>query len=145
MDMGTAGQLIWGSSLLILCSLIHIVALIWTIRILPAISDNLVAAHDIVKRLSLMLVAFALVLLSHTVHVWIWALAFFWPGVLEALGDSIYFSLVTYTTLGYGDVVLGKDHRIFAAMAAVTGLLNFGLSTAFLASLFARMIPEVKT
>ena len=50
--------------------------------------------------------------------------------------------LVTYTTVGYGDVIVGPDYRLFAAMAAVTGLLNFGLSTAFLVGLFGRLLPD---
>jgi len=53
-------------------------------------------------------------------------------GALPDWNTAVYFSLVTYTTLGYGDVVLGPGLRIFAAFSAVTGLLGFGISTAFL-------------
>ena len=55
---------------------------------------------------------------------------------------ALYFSLVTFTTLGYGDIVLGEGLRIFGAFASVTGLLAFGLSTAFLVALMTRMFEE---
>jgi hypothetical protein len=63
-------------------------------------------------------------------------------GAFSDLATALYFSLVTYTTLGYGDFVLGPDIRIFASFAAVTGLLTFGLSTAFLVGLIGRILPK---
>lgn len=53
-------------------------------------------------------------------------------GAISSLGDAIYFALVTTTTLGYGDITLARDFRNFGAIAAVAGLLTFGLGTAFL-------------
>jgi hypothetical protein len=76
---------------------------------------------------------------GHTVEVWIWAVALIVLGAVPTMSESIYFSLITYTTVGYGDVVLDPDHRIFGAMAAVTGLLTFGLSTAFLVAVVTRL------
>ncbi len=68
-----------------------------------------------------------------------------WAVVLHAFAadladwnDAVYFSLVTYTTVGYGDVTLGPEVRIFGAMASFAGILGFGMSTAFLVSLFTR-------
>ena len=55
---------------------------------------------------------------------------------------ATYFSFVTLSTLGYGDIVLGPDLRIFAAFAAVTGLLAFGLSTAYLVAMMTRMFEH---
>ena len=62
-----------------------------------------------------------------------------------AFGDpatAVYFSLVTYTTLGYGDIVLAENIRLYGALASVTGLLAFGLSTAFLVAVFAKLLPN---
>ena len=58
---------------------------------------------------------------------------------IESLEDAVYFVLVTSTTLGYGDVTLERKWRLFGAMAAVNGLLTFGLSTAFLLDVFAKV------
>jgi len=80
----------------------------------------------------LIFVALSYVLFAHTLQVWIWSSGFVLAEAISDWNTAIYFSLVTYTTLGYGDVVLGPGLRIFAAFASVTGLLGFGISTAFL-------------
>jgi Ion channel len=67
-----------------------------------------------------------------TVAVWIWALALFELGAFKTLEESMYFSLVAFSTLGLGDVVPPKELRIFAVMASVNGFLSFGLLTALL-------------
>lgn len=67
-----------------------------------------------------------------TAGVWLWAFAFLALGVFATLEESVYFSLVTFTTLGFGDVLLPKEWRLLAGMAAANGLLNFGLLTALL-------------
>ena len=56
-----------------------------------------------------------------------------------SFGEAIYFSSVTYTTLGYGDVVLTGQWRMLSACEATNGMLLFGLSTALLFVLVERM------
>lgn len=65
-----------------------------------------------------------------TAGVWMWALVFLALGALHTLEESVYFALVSYTTLGFGDVVLPKEWRILSGMAGANGFLNFGLLTA---------------
>ena len=73
-----------------------------------------------------------LVLAANTVCVWIWALSFRLLNVFSTLEEAVYFSLVSFTTVGYGDVVVGVEWRILSGFVAVNGLLAFGLFTAFL-------------
>lgn len=69
---------------------------------------------------------------THTIEAWIWAL-FYWLVVgMETLSNAIYFSTVTYTTLGYGDITLSKEWQLLSSLQAVDGILMFGWSTAFL-------------
>jgi hypothetical protein len=79
------------------------------------------------------------VLAALSVEVWIWALVLLLVGAFSGLEPAVYFALVTYTTLGYGDVVLGPEFRILGALVAANGLLVFGLSTAFLTQLMIRL------
>ncbi len=67
-----------------------------------------------------------------TAGLWIWALAFYGLGAFPDLETSVYFSLVAYTTLGLGDVILPQEWRLLAGMEAANGFLNFGLLTAML-------------
>lgn len=67
-----------------------------------------------------------------TIGVWLWALTFLGLGVFETLEPAVYFALVAFTTLGFGDILLPVEWRILGGMAAANGLLNFGLLTAVL-------------
>lgn len=67
-----------------------------------------------------------------TAGIWVWALAYLEIGAFATLEQAVYFSLVCFTTLGFGDLLLPQDWRILAGMTAANGLLNFGLLTALL-------------
>jgi len=74
-------------------------------------------------------------LLLHFVEIVIWAVAYLLlPGVTELVSfeQALYFSLVTFTTLGYGDITLGHAWRVLSGVEAMTGILLFGWSTAML-------------
>lgn len=79
---------------------------------------------------------------AHTVQLYFWALAFWFADAITEFPTAIYFSLVTYTSLGYGDVVLEENFRIFGAMESITGLLMFGITTAFLVGYYSRIMRE---
>lgn len=66
---------------------------------------------------------------------YIWALLYLLNPAITVLGDiqtAFYFSLVTYTTLGYGDIVLTGDWRVLSAVEAVNGVIIFGWTTALI-------------
>jgi voltage-gated potassium channel Kch len=67
-----------------------------------------------------------------TLSVWIWALTFFGLELFPSLEVSVYFALVTFTTLGFGDLLLPPDWQLLGGMAAVNGLMNIGLLTALM-------------
>ena len=67
-----------------------------------------------------------------TAGVWLWAMAYYALGVFGTLEEAVYFSLVSYTTLGFGDVLLSQQWRLLAGMEAANEFLNFGLLTALL-------------
>lgn len=79
-----------------------------------------------------------------TAGVWIWAMAFWGLGVFVTIEASVYFSLVAFTTLGFGDILLPQQWRLLAGMSAANGLLIFGLLTAMLVEVlrFARLQQE---
>lgn len=93
-----------------------------------------------ISRVSTTLVLATIWLLAaQTVSVWMWSFAFRLLGIFGSMEPAVYFTLVTFTTLGYGDITLGPDWRVLSGMTAVNGLLMFGFSTAFLFDVFARM------
>src|SRR5712671_1181326 len=70
-------------------------------------------------------------ILIHLLEIGIWALFFWWQECLPDAESSFYFSGVTYATLGYGDLLLPKEWRMFGPLEALTGSLMVGLSIAF--------------
>jgi hypothetical protein len=68
-------------------------------------------------------------ILIHLVEVSVWGLFYFWQGGMPDAETALYFSGVTYTTVGYGDLVLPKPWRMLAPIEALTSILLCGLST----------------
>ena len=68
-------------------------------------------------------------ILVHLTEISVWGLVYFQQGCLPDIESAFYFSGVTYTTVGYGDVVLPGPWRMFAPLEALTGILMCGLST----------------
>ncbi len=90
-----------------------------------------------VAKLFIGLSAVTLVLMAaHSVMIWIWAATFLVLDVFDALEPALYFSIVAFTTLGFGDVLLPEEWRLLSGLAAANGLLIFGVSTAFLVEFF---------
>lgn len=75
-------------------------------------------------------------MLLHLVEVMLWAATYLVvvPGdTLDTWEKSVYFSAVTFTTLGYGDITLPVgDWRVLSGIEALNGILLVGWSTAFL-------------
>jgi len=67
-----------------------------------------------------------------TVSVWIWALTFCWLDIFGTMEAALYFALVSFTTLGFGDVLLPVECRLLGGMTAANGFLSFGLVAALL-------------
>ncbi len=66
---------------------------------------------------------------------WIWALVYLYDPLVTVLTDmetAMYFSMVTFTTLGYGDVVLTGQGRSLATIQAANGVIIFGWTTALI-------------
>jgi hypothetical protein len=53
--------------------------------------------------------------------------------------SALYFSTVTYATIGYGDVLIEKSWRILGAIEGAIGVIMLGWSTAFLVSVLAQL------
>lgn len=84
------------------------------------------------------IVAVLCVLLVQTINVWIWSLVFLAVGAFATLEPALYFSLIAYTTVGFGDITLGADWRLLSGLTAANGFLAFGWSTAYMVELVRR-------
>jgi hypothetical protein len=74
----------------------------------------------------------------HAVEVWLWAAAYLAIGAMPGLDVALYFSIATFSTLGYGDVVPPEAWRVLAGIEGMNGFLLIGWSTAYLAAAYVR-------
>lgn len=74
-----------------------------------------------------------------SISAWLWAAVFLGVGAFDQLEPALYFSVVTFTTLGYGDITLDKNWRLIGSLAAVNGLIIVGLITAYLVEVITRI------
>ena len=77
--------------------------------------------------------------LLHLLQILVWAALYAWHDAMPDLTTAAYFSAVTYTTTGYGDLVLPKDWRLVGGVEALTGILMCGLSTGMFFAVFSQI------
>lgn len=82
-------------------------------------------------------------LIAHMTEIWIFAFAFYFLIKQESFGkiigaddasllDCVYFSIVNYTSLGYGDLIPAGLIRFTAGLEALTGLVLIAMTATFL-------------
>ena len=84
----------------------------------------------------------AFMVFLHLVEISAWGLVYVWRGAMPDIPSALYFSGVTYTTTGYGDLVLPQEWRLVGAIEALTGILMCGLSTGFFFAVLSRMLRD---
>jgi hypothetical protein len=125
-------QLILGS-LLITATTLTAALSWWGLEVILLRTHNWVirAPHG-PKLITVLILAMLWTLMLMTVSVWIWAIALWALDIFLTIEASVYFSLVAFTTLGFGDILLPVEWRLLGGLAAANGLMIFGILTAML-------------
>lgn len=82
-------------------------------------------------------------LVAHVIEIWVFALGYYFMvnnvnlGTLtgnfgNGLMDCVYFSFVSFTTLGFGDIVATGDVRFLSGLEALTGLVLITWTASFM-------------
>jgi hypothetical protein len=80
------------------------------------------------------------IILLHLTEITLWASLYVWTLAMPDLQSALYFSAVTYTTTGYGDLLLPREWQLLGGVEALTGILMCGWSTGFFFAVFSRML-----
>ncbi|MFA5990556.1 MAG: ion channel [Sphingomonas sp.] len=75
----------------------------------------------------------------HAIEIWAYAALYELIGALPDFDTALYFSTSTYTTIGYGDVILPRTWRVLGAIEGANGVILLGWSTAFFVTIVGRM------
>jgi Ion channel len=123
--------------LMALCVTIHAIGLTAALTWLKGRSAT-IEGHFWLSTLMLICVA-AWTVLMHLLEIAVWAFFYAWKHGMPDLQSALYFSAVTYTTTGYGDLVLPKEWRLVGGVEALTGILMCGLSTGLFFAVFVKV------
>ena len=135
-------QLLYAALLLSLCVVIHAMG---TVAMTRASKAHAASANEVrlFRPLLGLVVGFVLVFFLHSLEVLVWAGAYVALGAIGSLEEAIYFSIVSFATVGYGDVVLPQEWRILGACEGAAGVLIFGWSVALLIVLVERTMKQL--
>lgn len=130
-------QLILATAMVIVMVLTHLVGLALLMRLLR--SHSRMFRRMSIMPLTLLLAAAAGIIIIHTVEIWTFAVLYLRLGCFRYFEEALYFSTVTYSTIGYGDLVMPHAWRILGSIEGAAGIVMLGWSTAFLVSLLTQL------
>ena len=92
-----------------------------------------------IRPLTLLVVATLGIIAMHTVEIWAYAAVYLELAAFSNLEEALYYSTVTYASIGYGDVLMPHQWGVFGAIERAAGVLMLGWSTAYLVSLLSQL------
>ena len=114
------------------CLMVHVAGILlmakWVLRRRDRLGVNITNKHFAV----LLIVLFGGVMCLHLTQTGLWALFYYARGLFSDFETSLYFSMVSFTTIGYGDVLLPRNWRLLGVVEGFSGVLLCGISTAFM-------------
>lgn len=130
-------QLILATLMVVALVIIHLTGL--------ALLTHALRSHSRVFRalrlmpLTLLLGATVGIIAIHTVEIWAYAAVYLQLGAFKDFEQALYYSTVTYASIGYGDLLMPHRWRIFGAIEGAAGIIMLGWSTAYLVSLLSQL------
>jgi hypothetical protein len=121
-------QLAYGAVLIALTVMIHAVCLEGIILAWRAISIEIEVRWRAIS-LSLTIIG---IFFAHVIQIWVWAIFYYFVEEMQTWESALYFSTSSFTTVGYGDLLLSEEWRLLGSIEAINGMILFGWSTAFI-------------
>ena len=72
----------------------------------------------------------------HGLEIWAYALLYLAIGAVPGLENALYYSTISYSTVGYNDTLMHEEWKLLGAFESIAGMILLGWSTAF----FFRML-----
>jgi hypothetical protein len=123
------------------CVVVHASVVTWLLRRLRAAPDSgprFWPVTAVCVRVALWIIC------SHLLEIAFWAFLYLFDPEIPNFEAAFYFSAVTYTTTGYGDIVLSPEWRLVGGIEALTGILMCGWSAAFFFAVLTRLYGDAR-
>jgi hypothetical protein len=79
------------------------------------------------------------IFILHGIEIWLFAFLYLATGAVSSLPDALYFSTISYSTVGYSDTHVAPAWRLIGPFQSVLGMILLGWSTAF----FFRVLTRI--
>ncbi len=137
-------QLLIGIALICATVLIHAVIFDRILTYLEPLCRLLKRHFFIVWKMLTLIIVINFIFLALIIEIWLWAGFYLLVDALPDLETALYFSTSTFTTVGYGDIVLGESWRLISSFQSANGFLLFGWSTAFMFEIIQKIYDKKK-
>lgn len=125
-------EIVIAAAIVSVCLTVHVAGILlmakWLLKKRDQLGQNVTNRHFAL----LLLVLFAGIMLLHLTQTGLWAIFYYTRGLFSDLETALYFSMVSFTTIGYGDVLLPRNWRLLGVVEGFSGVLLCGISTAFM-------------
>jgi len=122
-------KIIIAACLIVVTTAIHGGAMMLTMQAIRK-NEGRVSKRSGLRRINQVSGIVILLFLASLLEVLVWASTYLALNAIQGFERALYFSMVTYTTLGYGDIVLDERWRLLSSFEAANGIIMFGWTTA---------------
>jgi hypothetical protein len=136
-------QLLVGGGVSLVNIAIHALVMTIVVRVAQATRAKKVSRPSLFL-IAVMIPIVSVFMITHTIEVFVWALAYWIVGAAPPGANLIYFAFVNFATLGYGDIVPVQRWLLLGPIAAMNGWLLFGWSTAVIFEVLQRALALQK-
>ena len=134
------GELAIAAAIVSVCLIIHIAGILlmadWILRRREYFEQSAGRRHFAV----LIVTIFAGIMILHVTQTSLWAAFYYAQGLFSDFETSLYFSMVSFTTIGYGDVLLPRTWRLLGVIEGFSGVVLCGVSTGFIFAVINAML-----
>jgi hypothetical protein len=138
----TLTNFLFGLPVMLLCLIVQVAVAFWCVRYY--VQHAGIAGSGFLAGIAPLMVALLAMLAGTLLQIGLWAALFVRLGEFDNAHDAIYHSAVNFSSLGYGDIVMKREHRLLGPLEAVNGVLMLGMTAAALMAILQQMIATLR-
>jgi hypothetical protein len=135
-------NLVIGCLTMVVCLAIQCAAVAILLRTLLVLEKKGFIRTTLVRVSSLLIAIMLIMLVGNMIQITIWTGLFCALGEFKDFVTAFYHSVVNFTTLGYGDIVMSEKRRLLGALEGVNGVLMFGMTSGFLFAILIELMQR---
>ena len=137
--------LLMGCTMIIVCMGIQVLVVSLLLHGLEALEKKHMIKQSILFAWTLLTGILIILFAGNLVQVTLWAWVFLALGEFQDINTAFYHSLVNFTTLGYGDLVMTAERRLLGTLEAANGVFMLGLTTSVLYSFVSVLVQRKRS